>query len=353
MSKKLLLILFAILLGAAQPLEAQRRNPAKSADTAFERGQYSLAIERYKKAIKKVKKKKFEDERNRITYQMGECYRLTDNAKQAAAQYKRLMKSDFPNSNPIFYLHYGDMLKRIEKYDDALTMYNKYTELVPDDPRGQRAADDIANIKEWLEYPSKYEVTKVKALNSKASDFGIAWISNSFNDVIFTSTREGGIAKEKDGITGQHFADIYYSRQDKKGNWDKPELVDEEGGLNTKGSEGMPFFTKSFSDVYFTRCPNDKRRQSGCMILKSKRTGSSFAEATVVEIAGVDSLDVVGHPTLNSDESIMYFTADRHGGFGGKDIWMTIKGDDGKFGRPFNLGYLRAFLAIQCVKFRL
>ena len=142
----------------------------------------------------------------------------------------------------------------------------------------------------------------------------------------------------KDGITGQHFADIYYSRQDKKGNWDKPELVDEEGGLNTKGSEGMPFFTKSFSDVYFTRCPNDKRRQSGCMILKSKRTGSSFAEATVVEIAGVDSLDVVGHPTLNSDESIMYFTADRHGGFGGKDIWMTIKGEDGKFGRPFNLG---------------
>ena len=57
MSKKLLLILFAILLGAAQPLEAQRRNPAKNADTAFERGQYSIAIERYKKALKKVKKK--------------------------------------------------------------------------------------------------------------------------------------------------------------------------------------------------------------------------------------------------------------------------------------------------------
>ena len=338
MSKKLLLILFAILLGAVQPLEAQRRSPAKSADTAFERGQYSLAIERYKKAIKKVKKKKFEGERMRITYQMGECYRLTDNTKQAAAQYKRVLKSEFPKSTPIFYLHYGDMLKRLEKYDEALEMYNKYTELVPDDPRGQRAADDIANIKEWLEYPSKYEVTKVKALNSKASDFGIAWISNSFNDVIFTSTREGGIVKEKDGITGQHFADFYTSRQDKKGNWDKPELVDEEGGLNSKGSEGMPFFTKSFSDVYFTRCPNDKRRQSGCQIMKSKRTGSSFGEPSVVEIAGIDSLDVVGHPTLNSDESIIYFTADRHGGFGGKDIWMTIKGDDGKYGRPFNLG---------------
>ncbi len=338
MSKKLLFILCALLLGAAQPLEAQRRSPAKNADIAFERGQYSLAIERYKKAVKKVKNKKFEDERIRITYQLGECYRLTDNIRQAAPQYKRVLKSEFPKSTPVFYLHYGDVLKRNEKYDEALEMYNIYSELVPDDPRGQRAADDIANIKEWIEYPSKYEVTRVKALNSKSSDFGIAWISNSFNDVIFTSNREGGVAKEKDGITGQHFSDFYYSRQDKKGTWSKPELVDEDGGLNSKGGEGTPFFTKSFSDVYYTRCPNDKKRQSGCQIMKSKRTGTSFGEGSVVEIAGIDSVDIVGHPTLTSDESIMYFAAERHGGFGGKDIWVTIKGDDGKFGRPLNLG---------------
>ena len=56
MSKKLFFILFALLLGAAQPLDAQRRSPAKSADIAFERGQYTIAIERYKKAAKKLKK---------------------------------------------------------------------------------------------------------------------------------------------------------------------------------------------------------------------------------------------------------------------------------------------------------
>lgn len=338
MSKKLLFILFALLLGLAQPLDAQRRSPSKSADTAFERGQYNLAIERYKKAVKKMKKKKYEGERTRIYYQMAECFRLTENTKQAASYYKRVGKTEFPKEEPEFYLHYGDVLKRNQKYEEALECYNTYSELVPDDPRGQRSADDIAKIKEWLEYPSKYEVTRVKALNSKASDFGIAWMTASFNDVIFSSTREGGVAKEKDAITGQHFADFYYSRQDKKGNWDKPELVDEENGINTKGSEGVPFFTATFSDVYFTRCPNDKKRQSGCQIMKSKRTGTSFSEATVVEIEGVDSLDIVGHPTLTSDESIMYFTADRKGGFGGKDIWVTIKGEDGKFSRPFNLG---------------
>ena len=338
MSKRVILLIFAILFGLAQPINAQRRSPAKNADLAFERGQYYQAIDRYKKAYKKTKKKKFEDERMRITYQLGECYRLTDNVRQAATQYKRVSKSEFPKSNPIFYLHYGDVLKRTEKYDEALAYYNMYSEAVPDDPRGQKAADDIKHIKEWLENPSKYEVSRLKVLNSKASDFGVAWISNSYNDIIFTSTREGGVLREKDAITGQHFSDFYYSRQDKNGNWDKPELVDEEGGINSNGSEGMPFFSKSFSDVYFTRCPNDKKRQSGCQIVKSRRTGNTFSEATVVEIAGIDSIDVVGHPTLNSDESIMYFVSERAGGFGGKDIWMTMKDESGKFGRPFNLG---------------
>lgn len=338
MSKRFVLLVFAILFGLALPTNAQRRSPAKNADLAFERGQYYQAIERYKKAYKKTRKKKFEDERMRITYQLGECYRLTDNVRQAAIQYKRVGKSEFPKNNPIYYLHYGDVLKRNEKYDEALTNYNLYTQAVPDDPRGQRAADDIKHIKEWLENPSKYEVTRVKALNSKSSDFGVAWISNNYNDIIFTSTREGGVAREKDAITGQHFSDFYYTRQDKNNNWDKPELVDEEDGINTNGSEGMPFFTKSFSDVYFTRCPNDKKRQSGCQIVKSRRTGTSFSEAVVVEISGIDSLDVVGHPTLNSDESIMYFVSERQDGFGGKDIWMTMKDESGKFGRPFNLG---------------
>jgi len=338
MTKKLLLLLALILLGGMQQLDAQHKSPAKNADILFERGQYFGAIDRYKKAYKRTKSKKYEQERIRITYQLGECYRLTENTRQAASQYKRVVKTDFPIENPIIFLHYGDVLKRNGKYDEALNYYNLYSEQVPDDPRGKLAAADIEKIKEWLEFPSKYEVTRLKALNSKASDFGVAWTNSQYNEVIFSSTRDGGLSKEKDGITGQKFADFYTSRQDKKGVWDKPELTDEEGGLNTQGSEGVPFFNKSFSTVYFTRCGNAKKRQSGCEIVKSSHAGGAFAEPTVVEITTIDSLDVIGHPTLSSDESIMYFAAERKGGFGGKDIWMTMKNDEGKYGRPFNLG---------------
>ena len=58
MLKKIFLIFIITILGVGQA-DAQRRNPSKSADIAFERKQYNIAIERYKKAYKKTGKKKY------------------------------------------------------------------------------------------------------------------------------------------------------------------------------------------------------------------------------------------------------------------------------------------------------
>ncbi len=338
MLKKLFLILIVIILGTAGEASAQRRSPSKSADIAFERKQYNVAIERYKKAYKKSGKKKNEDERTHITYRLAECYRITEATKLAEAQYKRLLRTEFPKENPIVYLHYANVLKRNQKYEDAAEYYAIYNELFPDDPRGFAALEDMQYIQEWIEYPSKYEVTRLKKLNSKAAEYGVSWISNNYNEVIFSSTREGGIIKELDAITGQHFADFYVSRQNKQGNWEEPVLADEEG-INSEGSEGTPFITKNFSTMYFTRCPNHKKRESGCQIMKSSRSGSTWSEPVTVEITSVDSLDVVGHPTLSSDELRLFFASERRNGMGGKDIWFSERESTSeKFGRPRNLG---------------
>ena len=338
MLKKLFLILIVIILGTAGEASAQRRSPSKSADIAFERKQYNVAIERYKKAYKKSGKKKNEDERTHITYRLAECYRITEATKLAEAQYKRLLRTEFPKENPIVYLHYANVLKRNQKYEDAAEYYAIYNELFPDDPRGFAALEDMQYIQEWIEYPSKYEVTRLKKLNSKAAEYGVSWISNNYNEVIFSSTREGGIIKELDAITGQHFADFYVARQNKQGNWEEPVLADEEG-INSEGSEGTPFITKNFSTMYFTRCPNHKKRESGCQIMKSSRSGSTWSEPVTVEITSVDSLDVVGHPTLSSDELRLFFASERRNGMGGKDIWFSERESTSeKFGRPRNLG---------------
>lgn len=336
MTRKIFFTLIITFVFSIQPILAQNK-ACKSADIAFERKQYNTAIERYKKAYKKNSKKKDQDTRDYITYQLAECYRLTEASKLAESHYKRLLKTEYPKNNPTIYLYYADALKRNKKYEDAIANYTIYNELIPDDPRGVAALNDIENIQKWIEAPTRYEVTRIKKLNSRATEFGVAWTSSNYNEIIFSSTREGGVTKEKDAITGQNFADFYTSRQNKQGEWEVAVLVDEDV-INSTGSEGMPFMNKSFSTLYFTRCPNHKKRISGCQIMKASRSGSMWSDPVVVEIKTIDSLDVIGHPTLSSDELKLYFASERKNGMGGKDIWVSERESTSeKFGRPRNL----------------
>jgi len=59
--------------------QAQSRK-AEAADLDFDNLRYALAIPKYKKAYSRVKGNKME--KNRITFQLAECYRLTNEPKR-------------------------------------------------------------------------------------------------------------------------------------------------------------------------------------------------------------------------------------------------------------------------------
>ena len=338
MKKYTFILLSLLFVFLNTDLYAQRKNPAKNADLAFGRKQYTEAVDRYKKAYRKTRRKK--DERNRITFQMAECYRLIGLTKRAEPYYKRVLKTDYVNSHPEVYLYAADTYKINGKYKEAIENYEIYAQKVPDDPRGRLGAESTALIKEWLENPSKYELTELKKINStKDSDFAACWTSNNYNEIIFTSTRDASTGKEKDGITGQEFTDLFISKQDRQGKWSSPVLADESESVNTEASEGSPFMNSKYTKLYFTRCQNGAHRKNGCQIMVASKSGGAFSNAQPVQITSIDTLDIVGHPTLSDDELIMYFAAERKGGFGGKDIWISTRENVSEpFGRPFNLG---------------
>ena len=337
MKKSIIILLSVLCLCLDAELYAQRRNPAKNADLAFGRKQYIEAADLYKKAYKRSKRNK--SERNRISYQMGECYRLIGLTKRAEPYYRRVLKTDFPNTHPEAYLYAAETYKTNEKYDDAITCYETYIKAVPEDARGPLGLESTRLIQEWIENPSRYQVTEMKKINSRYSDFGAIWTSSNYNEIIFTSSRNGATGGEKEGITGQDFTDFWSSKQDRKGDWSTPVLADEGENINTSDSDGVGFMNSNYTKLYFTRCMADEHRKNGCQIMVASKSGGSFSSAHPVEIATIDTLDIVGHPTLSSDELILYFSAERKGGFGGKDLWVsTRKSASEPFGRPFNLG---------------
>lgn len=326
----MLLLVFPILLSA-------QRNPAKSADEAFSKQQYTVAIDKYKKAYTKVKKNK--EEKNRITAQMAECYRLTGNYNRAEASYKRLIKNEYDKRNPEILLRYADALKIGGDFAEAVVQYNAYTERVPDDPRGKRGAETTLLVQEWIENPSKYEVTNIKNINSREADFAPAYTSENYNEIAFTSTREGTQGKDTDKWTGQSFSDLFVAKTDRKDEWSTPVPLDNSETLNTKGNEGSATFNSQFNTIYFTRCPNTEQIESGCQVYTSKRSGRNWTDPEMVDIKGIDTLSTIGQPTISKSELIIYFSANRRGGIGGNDIWVAYRDSksDG-FGRPLNIG---------------
>ena len=327
----LLLMLLPVLM------MAQKRNPAKGADALFNKQQYSAAIDKYKKAYTKVKKNR--EEKNRISYQLAECYRLTENYKRAEITYKRLIRYGLDKKYPEILLHYADALKIDKKYKDAIAQYNAYAERVPDDPRGRLGAETTALIQTWIDNPSKYKITHLKKINSQAADFAPAFSNKNYNELVFTSTRDGAMGKGTDQWTGQNFSDLFTAKQDRKGEWSEPVLLDKSENINTKANEGAAQMNAKFNTLYFTRCPNNVQEQSGCQIYTSRRTGRRWGKAKMLDIKGIDTLSTIGQPTLSENELIIYFSAERKGGMGGKDIWVALRKSKGDaFGRPLNLG---------------
>ena len=330
---RILLFTFFISL-AAFPVFAQNR-ALRAADDAFNTMQYNVALTKYKKALSKAKAK---SDKEKISFQMAECYRIINNTRKAEAAYKRLAKTKYAESNPLVFLYLAEVMKSNEKYDDAKTYFEKYAEAVPSDPRGPMGSLSCKLAQEWIENPTKLKIKHEKALNSKESDFSTTYADKLYNTIVFTSTRDAATGKEMDNWTGQNFSDLFVSKLDPKGQWSTPVQLETSNVVNTEANEGNPTVNSKFNQMYFTRCSNDKATLQGCKIMVSRRAGRNWGEPVALNLGG-DSTTAFGNPSISPDELTLLFSSNLPKGQGGKDIWVsTRKTTSENFGRPLNAG---------------
>lgn len=327
-----ILITTIIVAGLLVSKSYAQRNYAQEADDSYKYFQYYEAVGLYKKAYSKIKKNKAE--KARIIYQIAECYRLSNNTKQAEVWYKKAVGVKYPD--PLATLYYADMLKANEKYDEAVVQYNAYKNLVPSDTRGANGAESCTLAQQWKDNPTRYEVENMKQMNTVNMDYAATYADKKFRSLIFISSREGSTGNEYDAWTGQSFSDLYLTAQDKKGTWSSPINTFGEN-INTKFNEGATCLNAKTTEMYFTRCGVEKKKQLGCQIYVAKKKGTSWDLPELVSLSA-DSFSA-GHPAITDDELTLYFSSDMPGGYGGKDIWMVKRTKKTKpWDKPINLG---------------
>jgi CheY-like chemotaxis protein len=266
------------LITTSGVLSAQNKKVA-AADRFFNNKEYYEALNAYKKALEGVKGKALKAE---LTYKQALCFMMTNDPKKAEVWFGKAIKAKYQNPEAILYL--AEMMRINGKYDEALAEYEKYVKLKPDDARGSIGVESCKLAVNWKANPTKHQVSNVQPLNSKYDDFSPIFSRKNFNEVIFTSSREGAIGNGQDGWTGEAFSDLYEAKVDKNGKWSTPAGFKEP--LNSKYNDGSATLNEKYTTMFYTRCEYDKNKIKGCQIYTTKKKGNGLGLSTVYGIIG-------------------------------------------------------------------
>lgn len=300
-----------------------------SADKKYEKYSYIDAIEIYEKVAEKGHKSAD------LFKKLGNSYYFNGELDKSAKWYKELFELN-ETVEPEYYFRYAQALKSIEDYENA----NKYLELFnknTTDSRGKEFAKNKNYLATIEENSGKYTLKKTD-INSEYMDYGVSYFGNK---IVFTSSRtEGAIYSKVHDWTNQNYTDLYVSTLDENNKIGTPENFSK--NINTKYNESSPVFTKDGKTMYFTR--NNYLKKKGkdddktTWIKIYKATFSDNEWGNIIELPFNNDNYSVGHPSLSTDEKILYFSSDMPGGYGGADIYKVSINGNNSYGNPENLG---------------
>ncbi|MEM1214386.1 MAG: hypothetical protein AAGJ82_01785, partial [Bacteroidota bacterium] len=157
------------------------------------------------------------------------------------------------------------------------------------------------------------------------------------NGLVYVSRYKNGPV---DPNTNKTYLQLFYSELDPYGMPGKPAAFSTE--LNSAYEEGPVTFSRSGDRIFFTRSNSSqgvsKRNKRGKVVLniyEAKRGPFDWEEVQSLPFNN-DNYNSM-HPALSADETKLYFTSDKEGGYGGTDLYVS-EYKNGFWSPPVNLG---------------
>ncbi|HRH69995.1 MAG TPA: tetratricopeptide repeat protein [Flavobacteriales bacterium] len=265
-----------------------------------------------------------------VFHEMGVCMANMPGQKDKAVTYfERGVEGRYTES----YYELALARHRQQRFDEAVELFEQYKlangRIVPDAEVDRRKAMALS-AKALTAVPVELEIKNMGAMvNSSAHDY-CPLVTADGNTMYFTSRREGTSGNMKDPF-GQWFEDIYTAKRIDDAwtnavNAGTPlnTLVhDATVGLSPDGSSMIIYRTQQnlvSGDLFEARMHARKWQQPEMM---TERINSESHEPSASIAPGAQEI---------------YFTSDRPGGFGGRDIYRIRRLPNGEWSLPLNLG---------------
>jgi len=270
------------------------------------------------------------------------------NVKKATPNYKEAEKwfmqvlSACPGYDVYLYFYLGQIAYGAERYEDAV----KYLEIFLKDVDRIKSDEDYNTATETLKYakftvdalahPVPFDPKVVEGVSTSQDEY-LPILSPDNQVALFT--RVVKIEGDKNSVvsSARMKEKFMFSDQSHDGNYSEGEEMPEP--FNVQDNEGGATLTADNNTLFYTVCKYDNAKHYlNCDIYYSERVNGEWTAIKSVS----DKVNLAyaweSQPSISADGRTLYFVSDRQGGFGGYDIYRTIKSETGEWGTPINLG---------------
>ena len=269
----------------------------------------------------------------RSTLMIGESLRKLFKYEAALPYYRRVYKNAarrFPEAE----FYYALTLKQLKRCQEALPLFERIISAYEDTtPLVKQARIEQQGCYELTYDFVDTSTTVLKQLpypiNTSAHDFAAVPYQNDSN-LVLTSGRWRAPAKKIDYRYGENYTNLILVDR-RKGQW--REMNRELARLNTNEHDGPGCFNNTRTQFYFTRCSDNY-----CHIYLSELHEGKWKKPVKLKSPVNASQSNNKHPALSARDDTLFFSSDRAGGYGGTDLWMCVKDQDGEWGNAINLG---------------
>lgn len=299
---------------------------------------YSLALPIYLELLKS------EPNNANINYKIGFCYLKSSIEKLKSIPFLEVAiknaDKDYMEFEPteeraplLAHFYLGTAYHLNYQFADAIKSYEKYLSLINKRSKEEvyKTENQIAMCKNGIDLmknPTNVIITGIgDSINSKYPDYG-ALISVDESVMIYTSRREGSTG-ENLTLDGQFFEDIYIANK-VNGVWGKGNSIGT--NINTIGHEATIGLSADGQQLLIYKDDNGDGN-----IYLSHQSGTEWSKP---ELLGSDINTKAWEPSacFSSDGNTIFFVSDRKGGYGGRDIYRSVKLPTGQWSQAINLG---------------
>ncbi len=313
MSKQVWLTL--CLLSGAVLLSAQNMR-LKKANDYFNNGNYAAAIPLYQEVLQ-------QNDAPQAMTNLAESYRQIGDYQRAVQWYTLVM--GLPNCQPQHQLRYGLALLRLGECDTAERWFSEYLKRNPYDERKPQLLDACAYTERLLEKNAGQVSLQPININTSGGELAPAYYRDG---LVFTQL-------EKPKPNEQPYSHLVQtSRLRDSMMFTSPSPFFQQSGQQR--NEGIASFTPGQNEIFFTRnrYVNEGIQQLEIVTARLLPQGM-WSQPEVLPFCS-DQYSVA-HPTVSADGQRLYFSSDMPGGFGGKDIYLSVR-SNGRWTHPVNLG---------------